>query len=648
MEHEYLIIEEQGEDLVVTGLKDNAPSDIVIPEGVTKIEKGGISGIYNQPQMLDKKKKEKLNKINSVSVPDSVTEIGDFAFAGCEMIKFIIMSKNLRKIGSNAFSRCSGQTSISIPEGVTEIGSWAFHNFVGLMSILLPKSLRNIGMDAFSGCSNLTSIIVPENVSNLEASTFENCKKLTSIQLHDGIKAIYSRVFEGCSSLISIDIPSKVTVIPEDAFYGCSSLTHVGIHDDITAIYGRAFGGCTSLKTIYMPNRLQMIGLSAFRDCPNLETIRKPIYSENGARLLYVPKDLTEFVVPNGVKTIDSNAFFGCNALVSVSIPEGVTEIEGQTFNGFGQDFSLTTVNLPDSISSIGNRAFKCTPISSIKLPRKLKTIDYQTFLGCYKLTKIEIPEGVTKIEESAFECCSSLTSVIIPDSVTEIGENAFSDCNKLTDVSIPSHLAPRDIRSAFSGCKSLKFTIRDVDSNEATDEPVNYYKGKSITPHELLRELMSFIRKKSCEDKNNFNYAAELICISGKVSELSDMMKNRNDGFFEFMQGSEDLATNERFFDDFWRNKKDSLDDTDMFLVIENADLVCKSYMEDEMEFTRSLSGIMHSMKSINGMSSNMYKSGWHVILLMDDRGDKSWCNSDFCEYFSQKGLYRGYYIEG
>lgn len=200
----------------------------------------------------------------------------------------------------------------------------------------------------------------------------------------------------------------------------------------------------------------------------------------------------------------------------------------------------------------------------------------------------------------------------------------------------------------AFWGCTSLgEIAKRDVGNNEATDEPVNYYKGKSITPQELFRELMSFIRKKNSEDKNNYNYSAELICISGKISEFFDMIKSRNDGFFEFWQGSDDLATNQQFFDDFWRNRKDSRGDTDAFLVIENADLVYKCYMEDdEREFTQSLLGMMHSMKSINGMTSNMYKSGWHVILLMDESGDKSWYNSDFCHYFSQKGLYRGYYI--
>ena len=161
----------------------------------------------------------------------------------------------------------------------------------------------------------------------------------------------------------------------------------------------------------------------------------------------------------NGYDVTTSNdiigeyAFFDCSSLTSVNIPSSVTKIENTAFCGCT---SLTSVNIPSSVTEIGNRAFyKCRSLTSINIPSSVTKIGDEVFSDCISLTSVNIPSSVIWIEDGAFRYCSSLTSVNIPSSVTRIGSNAFEGCTSLTSVNIPSSVT--NIESeVFSGCSSL------------------------------------------------------------------------------------------------------------------------------------------------------------------------------------------------
>lgn len=144
---------------------------------------------------------------------------------------------------------------------------------------------------------------------------------------------------------------------------------------------------------------------------------------------------LTNINIPDSVTTIGSNAFNNCRSLTSVNIPDSVTTIGGSAFRNC---CSLTNVNIPDSVTTIGNNAFNgCYSLTNINIPDDVTTIEDGTFYSCYSLTNVNIPDGVTTIGNGAFYSCYSLTSVNIPDSVTRIGASAFSGCSCLTDIVI-------------------------------------------------------------------------------------------------------------------------------------------------------------------------------------------------------------------
>ena len=183
--------------------------------------------------------------------------------------------------------------------------------------------------------------------------------------------------------------------------------------------------------------KVTSIGEEAFWSCDNLKSV----------------------TIPDGVTSIGDWAFRLCESLESVDIPDGVTSIGDYAFTSCT---SLKSVTIPDSVISIGGYAFSgCESLESINIPNGVTSISASAFSSCTSLESINIPNGVTSIGNSAFTACTSLKSINIPNGVTSIGDAAFSGCG-LTNVTIPDSVETIS-RSAFNSCKSLKsITIPD------------------------------------------------------------------------------------------------------------------------------------------------------------------------------------------
>ena len=165
----------------------------------------------------------------------------------------------------------------------------------------------------------------------------------------------------------------------------------------------------------------------------------------------YYKRDYKYFTTSNDI--IGVYTFSGCSSLTSVNIPSSVTRIGDGAFSGCS---SLTSINIPSSVTEIGDWAFKgCTSLTNIDIPSSVTKIGKDTFYKCNSLTSVNIPSSVTEIGEWAFQSCSSLTNINIPSSVTRIGDGAFSGCRSLTSVNIPSSVTSIGM-SVFSSCSSL------------------------------------------------------------------------------------------------------------------------------------------------------------------------------------------------
>jgi len=418
-----------------------------------------------------------------------ITSIGNEAFYRYSSLTSITIPDNVTSIGSEAFRNCSSLTSITIPDHVTLIGESAFFGCSSLKNITIPDSVTSIGSEAFRNCSSLTSTIIGNSVTSMGGRTYYDCSSLTSVVIRDGVTSIAYGAFIYCSSLTSITIPNSVTSIGSKAFYGCSSLSTIVIPNDVTLIEESTFEYCFSLKSITIPNGLTKICSDAFYCCFSLTSITIPNSVKNiedhafyGCyRLIEIVNKSTLNIVVGSfdygyigryakqilndksqsyLKEVNDYIIYDNTTLVCyigsdlvVSVPNGIKSINSYAFYDCS---SLTSITIPDSVTSIGYSAFYgCSSLTSITIPNTVTTIGEEAFYGCSSLTSITIPNTVTKIVDGAFRGCSSLTSITIPNTVTDIGEEAFRGCSSLTSITIPNSV--KGINSkAFYNCLLL------------------------------------------------------------------------------------------------------------------------------------------------------------------------------------------------
>ncbi|MBR5562567.1 MAG: leucine-rich repeat protein [Clostridia bacterium] len=348
------------------------------------------------------------SNIKSVTIGNSVTSIGNIAFARCDSLISVTISNSVTSIGDKAFYVCNSLTSITIPDRVTSIGNSAFYSCNSLSNIIIPDSVTSIGDYAFYNTAYYNNSINRENgvlyIGNylIDADGFTT----DSYVIKDGTKVIADHAFEGCSNLTSIEIPDSVTNIGNYAFHNCDRLTNVIIGNGVTSIGDYAFNDCYNLTSIKIPDSVISIGESVFWECDRL----------------------TSVTIGNRVTSIGDYAFWHCDGLTNVIFGNSVTNIGNYAFE---YCYKLKSIKIPDSVISIGEGAFaKCNGLTSIIVDSsnaKYSSDEYGVLFNKSKTELIQYPAGNTR------------TSCVIPNSVTTIGKNAFAECDNLTYIVVDS-----------------------------------------------------------------------------------------------------------------------------------------------------------------------------------------------------------------
>ena len=369
----------------------------------------------------------------NVSIPSFVTSIGDEAFKDCTSLNGVTIGNSITNIGSFAFFHCN-LSSVTIPSSVISIGDSAFGgsssltnitvnalnpNYASAAGVLfnknlteliqcpgdlvgsynIPNSVTSIEADAFDGCESLTNVTIGNSVTSIGGNAFADCFGLTGVTVGNSVTSIGDYAFYRCTSLASVTIPNSVTSIGTNAFFLCYRLSNLTIPSSVTNIGGHAFDSCSGLTSVTFSNSLTSIGDFAFDGCSGLSSV----------------------TIPNSVTSIGDSAFDGCSSLTNIA----VNALNPSYASSVGVLFNR---NLTELIQYPGGL------VGSYNVPHSVTSIGTNAFDGCSSLTSVTIPNSVTTIGGHAFNGCSSLTNVAIPGSVTIIGDGAFEGCSSLTN----------------------------------------------------------------------------------------------------------------------------------------------------------------------------------------------------------------------
>ena len=469
--------------------------------------------------------------VTNESTEYSVTSIGEWAFSSCSALTAVTIPDGVTSIGSNAFRSCSSLTAVTIPASVTNIGIWAFSWCSQLTAVTIPEGVATIGNYAFGYCSSLTAVNIPASAINIGDWVFDACTALTQINVASGNTAYCSEngilfnkdkttliCYPAGKPQLEYTIPSSVTVIGVNAFAYCDALTQLTIPSSVTSIGEWAFDGCTALAEMTVlatvpptvadadvfrkvdcniPVYVPAASLAAYqaaevwKEFNNLQgwvTINNLNYkvidpevgndyailfgyevAPQGAlnipEIINIPVGRTYQRVP--VTQIDEKALSKCNAITSVTIPDGITSIGKSAFE---YCINLTKVIIGNDVTTIKESAFYyCSSLKQVTIPASVTDISYNRVFGqCTALTQIDVESGNTAYcSEDGILFNKDKTTLIcypagkpqleytIPSSVTVIGVNAFAYCDALTQLTIPSSVTSIG-EWAFDGCTAL------------------------------------------------------------------------------------------------------------------------------------------------------------------------------------------------
>ena len=439
--------------------------EIILPERVTQLGEAFISG----------------TNITSITIPKNLQRAEGYylyshkgALTGADKLEEVIFEEGIKRICDQICYENKTIKKVIIPDSVEEIGSYAFVGCASLEKIELPTNLTVISDEAFNKCTALEYIDIPASVTWIGSSAFEGCTKLNSVNIENNEKnelKIYNHVFSGCQNLTELLLPERVTylgiefvsgtgitsiVIPKDlkgadgyelygryygSLAGANKLEKVVFEEGTTTIFDKMCAGNMTITKIEIPKTVQIIKNYAFYGCTELE----------------------EISIPQNVVNIGSYAFSRCRKLSHVQMKDNKEEELEICDHVFTECLNLKELTLPKNVIYLGEKFISGTGITSIVIPKSIKRVGtewdlqgYQGVLaGAYKLKEVIFEKGTKTIYNSI--CCKNteIKKVEIPKTVKSIGSEAFRGCTGLEGIEIPESVT--SIRyNAFSGCTSL------------------------------------------------------------------------------------------------------------------------------------------------------------------------------------------------
>ena len=392
----------------------------------------GVSGLSGSDITV-----EIPSEVNGITV----TEIGKDVFKDNKNVGRLIIPDSVTKLGYRMCSGCTALSEVRLPAGLTVIPDEAFDGCSSLRTVNFPDTLKEIRSDAFCG-TDLTEFIAPDSLTNVWSYAFKDCAALSAVELKN-VRSVGDGAFGNCTALRSIRLLDKMTELSDHIFDGCSSLADIDMPDNPIAVSFSVFNG-----TAYY---------------------NEPSNWENGVLyvdgyLIAVSKDfapLTEYTVKDGTIVIADDAFSGVgysSKLKKMTLPTGLYRI-GQY--AFSKLFSLTEINIPDTVRSIGYGAFSGTGYDADTnyINGGLYIGNWLVAVNNVAMTSFTVQEGTVGVADgkdtSLFPTrAQKITVLELPSSLRYIGSRSFARL-RITELRLPSELQTLG-NGAFASCSAL------------------------------------------------------------------------------------------------------------------------------------------------------------------------------------------------
>ncbi len=400
--------------------------------------------------------------VKSITIPDTVTDIENYAFFRCSSLKDVVIPTSVKRIGCDAFAKTpwfssldkefvtvgdgvlikyNGQDeSVALPKSVKYV-STAFKDNAIISEVMFHSEVFGISDNAFYGCGSITEDILPDDFKNIGIYAFHNSG------WHLGSDGEF--LIAGDNVLVEYTGAEENVVIPEGvksiagAFYGNSTVKNVVIPASVESVSKNAFFNCKALETVEFLGDSAVIGENAFSESASLKSV----------------------VLPSQLKAISNNLFYGATKLQNIEIPKTVGYIGSSSFYGCA---SIESLELPESISVIGDHAFfGCEKLSNVKMPKTVSFMGVAVFGCCYELKSVELPENLTVLPEATFSCCFGLRSINLSQNIKTVSKFSFEKCENL-EVIVNGVDTVFEVNS-FSGMgKGIKFKIKKGSKAES------------------------------------------------------------------------------------------------------------------------------------------------------------------------------------
>ena len=493
-------------------------ANYTVPAGVKEMASYGIAGNGNMTSI-------DLNEVIKVETS---------AIVNITKLKKIKLPKDIKKAGlsQGAFEGCNALEAYEVAEGNTDFSAVDGVLFSANKEILyfyplakpdetytIPSTVKEIAVKAFQGATKLTSLVIPTSVEKIQEQAFRQNYKLASVKFCE---------------------PSKITDLSAYSFWQCPKLTEVTLPSSITEI-GKVFLQCENLETVNVPANAK------------LKTIKEDAFATN--------KNLKKFNFQGNcnLEAIEANAFANAESLESFNFPKTVTEIGRNAFTGCTNMATATFADDAD-IQVIGEGAFADCGLTSISIPKKVKTIEREAFRSCKVLNKIDVTEFTTEISPEAFKYCNNLTDInvskrnevyssvdgyllskdktellifppgkanskftLLPPSIEKIGKFAFYDCQALTNVTIPNKVTTIGER-AFGLCKNLNTitflcdAMINPNNINQLENTMSFDDGKQAP--EMFKNIDINVRKERLSEYSNNDFYKKFKSISPSFTE--------------------------------------------------------------------------------------------------------------------------------